>query len=331
MAKRKTFNIGNSLKQALTDTVVSAQNYKGELHIEVLPLRLVELDPDNPRELSLSFTDMLDGLSKIHPDFDKKNKDFKSLETLSESIKDQGIINPIMVYKHGENYRLIAGERRTLASLRAGKVDIPARILNEKPDALKLSLLQWAENIEREDLALWERIKNLKQIYTAYLKTHNKSPDQITAQELSELVSCSIQQANNYRALFNCSQKLSAVIRANLIKNIEKAALIAKAPKDLEEELIKQCVEGATLKNLKNIIKANKTKPEKKEKKQKEVNFGNTPSLNVAKLIIESVLSNHACSEITKSFKDMKMNSHTEITKTFKQLIKSLEKLTKED
>ena len=90
-----------------------------------------------------------------------------------------------MVYKHGEKYRLIAGERRTLASILAGKADIQAKILDARPDELKISLLQWIENIERKDLSLWERLNNLEKIVHAYAESKNIPPNQVSITELS--------------------------------------------------------------------------------------------------------------------------------------------------
>ena len=66
-----------------------------------------------------------------------------------------------MVYKLGEKYRLVAGERRTLASI-IGQDRYSAKILDSKPTDLKISLLQWIGNVERSDLSLWERLKILK-------------------------------------------------------------------------------------------------------------------------------------------------------------------------
>ena len=73
----------------------------------------------------------------------------ESIKELSDSIKEQGVLTPLLVRRNGDGFELIAGERRTLASILAGKEDIPAKILTVKPSSLKISLLQWIENIER--------------------------------------------------------------------------------------------------------------------------------------------------------------------------------------
>src|SRR3990167_6261347 len=158
MAKKKVFTIGNALSQGLEETIESAQNYSSELRIDVIPLKKIELDPANPRNMALTMIDVQSGISDSDKERTRKMVELESLHSIANSIKTQGIINPVTVYKHGDKYRLIAGERRTLASILAGKTDIQAKILDSQPDELKISLLQWIENIERSDLSLWERL-----------------------------------------------------------------------------------------------------------------------------------------------------------------------------
>ena len=86
-------------KVAITRTLEIANNYAGELSIEVLPLDKVELDPQNNRELKLTLADAINGIDKDDPDYDTKKKDWKSLESLAKTIKDDQLINPIFVIK----------------------------------------------------------------------------------------------------------------------------------------------------------------------------------------------------------------------------------------
>src|SRR3990167_5037920 len=202
---KKSFKIRGHLADALHDTVSSAQNNAGELHVEIIPLRKINLDPENPRDLALTIEDMYNGLNQTDPNFSRKGNEKNALDSMTKSIVDQGVINPIVVYQFGEHYRLIAGERRTLASIMAGKEDIPARVLTSKPDPLKLSLIQWIENMEREDLSLWERMQNLEKILAAYADKNGKSADKITPTEISQLTGFSIQQGMNYRNLLDAS------------------------------------------------------------------------------------------------------------------------------
>ena len=58
MAKKKVFSIGNALSRGLEETIESAQNYSSELSIDVIPIKKVELDPDNPRDFVLTMPDV---------------------------------------------------------------------------------------------------------------------------------------------------------------------------------------------------------------------------------------------------------------------------------
>jgi len=207
MAKKKVFTLSDTLANGLEETISAAQSYSGELRIDVIPLRKIETDPDNPRDLALTFSDIYNGLSESDAGYVRKSEEINSLQSISHSIKEQGIINPIVVYKFGEKYRLVAGERRTLASIIAGKIDIQAKILDSKPSELKISLLQWIENIERADLSLHERLKNLEKIVGTYAGTKNIQMDQVTITEISNLIGCVKSQAISYKAVLTADEE----------------------------------------------------------------------------------------------------------------------------
>ncbi len=328
MAK-KSFKIRGHLAEALHDTVESAQNNAGELHVEIIPLRKINIDPENPRDLTFSIEDAYNGLNESDSNFTKKENEKNSLDSMTKSIIDQGVINPIVVYQFGEQYRLIAGERRTLASILAGKKDIPARVLTSKPDTLKLSLIQWIENIEREDLSLWERMQNLEKIITAYAEKNDKNVSEITATEISKLIGCSLQQGSNYRSILNSSEELKKHIKSGDIKNIEKAAVISNADKYLQPELIANCISGSKLAELKNVVNVNKkTNFEKVTgRPNTKINFGFTEKIEVAKNIITAVLEHNNYKHLNQYFVGDDWDNHRSLTSSFKKLLKILEKV----
>lgn len=327
MAK-KSFKIRGNLAEALDDTVSSAKNNAGELHIEVIPLRKIALDPDNPRDLLLSFADLYEGFSGTDSEKKRKGAEKDALSSMVKSILEQGVINPVVVYKHSEQYRLIAGERRTLASILAEKKDIPARVLTTRPDQLKLSLLQWIENIEREDLTLWERLRNLEKILSAYAEKQKKALTDITATDLSQLLGCSLQQGVNYRNILNAPNSLIEFIKSGAIKNIDKAAFIAKSPKEFQDMLIQTCINGNTLAEMKKMILE---KPEAKnnnsaERSTTKINFGSTSNIKVAKAILNCVISNKSLEKYTAKLGDIIWDDHKSIATAFHQMIKLLER-----
>ncbi|MBM3710685.1 MAG: ParB/RepB/Spo0J family partition protein, partial [Actinobacteria bacterium] len=91
-------------------------------------------------------------LSRILRDKNQPRKTFddKTIEELANSIKEQGIINPITVRPQGKNFIIIAGERRFLAASLAGLKTVPALIKQvSKNDVMLISLI---ENLQRENL-----------------------------------------------------------------------------------------------------------------------------------------------------------------------------------
>lgn len=323
---KKSFKIRGHLAEALHDTVVSAQNNAGELHIEIVPIRKITLDPENPRDLALNIDDVYNGIKESDPDFSRKEAEKNSLESMSKSIVEQGVINPIVVYQLGEKYRLVAGERRTLASIIARKDDIPARVLTTKPDALKLSLIQWIENIEREDLSLWERMQNLEKIFSAYAKRFDRQASETTATDISKLIGCSLQQGVNYRDILNASPELIDHIKSGEIKSIDKAALIANAPKTIQQSLIKHCIDGATLADLKKIAMEGKISAKKAltgGRPRTAINLGSTNNMKTAKNILTAILNHNQ--HISHHFNDMNWDDHKSISFSFKKLLRLLE------
>lgn len=102
----------------------------------------------------------------------------EALEELSHSIRAQGVIQPIVVRKLGnENYEIIAGERRWRAAQMAGLTDIPA-IIREVPDeaAMAIALI---ENIQRESLNPIEESMALQRLLEEFSMTHQEVADAV--------------------------------------------------------------------------------------------------------------------------------------------------------
>jgi len=337
MAKKKVFQISNALTEGLEETVIAAHNYTGELRIEVISLKKIELDPDNPRDLILTFHDVMNDILKADPNYTRKIQEKNSLQTLANSIIEQGIINPIVVYKHHDKYRLIAGERRTLASLIAGKSDIQAKILDSKPDELKISLLQWIENIERKDLSLWERLKNLEKMIAAHLKRKSGAPTECRATDLSRLLGCSLPHAMNYLAVLQADNQVKALIQQHQIKNLEKAALIAAIKsEEIKQVAMTACLAGATLKKLKSIVVQEKLKRHtppssrllnNRGRQSTLVNLGTTRNKNAVRVIIDAVLQQKDFMYLKQDFSTVNWSDYKTVSDTFKQLLKTLEQV----
>lgn len=334
MAKKKIFQISNALTEGLEETITAAHNYSGELRVEVIPIKKIDTDPENPRDLMLTLQDMFQGINERDEHHARKVEELTSLQTIANSIRDQGIINPIVVYKHGERYRLVAGERRTLASVLAGKADIQAKILETKPNDLKISLLQWIENVERSDLSLWERLRNLEKILDVYAQKKKINPEEITITELSSLIGCTKPHAMNYKAVIHADQKLRDLIKANKIRNLEKAALIAnQTVANHKERLLDACLNGIPLKKLRTLAILENKKPKAKKplassrrgRQTTAINLGKTKNSQVAKVIIDAMAQHELINPFLGDIPDIDWSDFNSVNQAMRDILVRLE------
>ena len=152
--KRKA--LGKGLEQLFSNEVIDFDNFEKKIvneskdsDIVEIPLTEIRSNPYQPR----------------------KEFDEKSLSEFAESIKEHGVIQPIIVKKSIKGYEIIAGERRTRASKMAGKTTIPAIIRDfSDQEMMEIALI---ENIQREDLNPIEKATALKEIIEKYgMKQH---------------------------------------------------------------------------------------------------------------------------------------------------------------
>lgn len=107
-------------------------------------------------------------INEIEPNVNQARKIFdeESIEDLASSIKEYGVIQPILVAKKEKYYEIIAGERRWRASKKAGLSEIPVIIRdNDDKRNQEISLI---ENIQREDLNPIEKARGIKQLMDEY-------------------------------------------------------------------------------------------------------------------------------------------------------------------
>lgn len=110
----------------------------------------------------------------VSPGLDQPRKEFneKSIENLSESISEYGVIQPIVVRKVEMGYEIIAGERRWRASKLAGLKKIPAIV--KELEASEIAQIALIENIQRENLNAMEEAWAFKSLIDKYSLTQDK-------------------------------------------------------------------------------------------------------------------------------------------------------------
>ena len=122
---------------------------------------------ESPEFLYLSLEDIIIE-EQIRSSIDTESDSFKAL---TESIKDRGVLEPVIVTPRGDKYLLICGERRYMAALTLGLPYIPARILDTITQKDEILAIQLTENLQREDLNPTDQAKGI----LAYIQA--KHPD----------------------------------------------------------------------------------------------------------------------------------------------------------
>jgi ParB family chromosome partitioning protein len=292
MIKKKRFGISNELARGFTETINIVENNESKYRNAVVPFSRIELDPNNPRTLTLKIVDLKNGILPDDPDKVRKLKELESIKELSQTISSAGLINPIVVFKRGDTYRVVAGERRCLASIWLGKTEIEAKVYNEKPSPFELKLIQWIENNSREDLTLLERINNIKDIQNEY---QIEKDLEISNVELAKIAGISLPQAGYYIAVSKASKRILSLIEEGQISSLDKAYLItsAKSP-ELQDKLIQECLDGSNVKQMRIVLGESTTNPniKKKGRTQTRINLGHAQSGAVIKIIVDAVVTN---------------------------------------
>lgn len=125
------------------------------LEFEIIPIEKIYANPNQPRKI-----------------FEKT-----ALDGLAQSIKENGILQPILVRQIGEKYQIISGERRYRASIQAGLESMPAVIRRMSEEKTMLASL--IENIQRQDLNPIEEARTLRDIILNFGLTHDQLAEKI--------------------------------------------------------------------------------------------------------------------------------------------------------
>lgn len=101
-----------------------------------------------------------------NPDQPRKTFDEESLGELAQSIKNHGIVQPLVVTKTGDGYRIIAGERRWRAAQKAGLKDVPAIVRSmQELEELEIAII---ENVQRVDLSPLEQALSIERLHDQF-------------------------------------------------------------------------------------------------------------------------------------------------------------------
>ena len=204
-------------------------------------------------------------INSIEPNRNQPRKAFDedALGELSDSIKQFGIIQPLVVQKRKDYYEIIAGERRWRAARLAGLKEVPVVIKDySDQEIVEIALI---ENIQREDLNPIEEAQAYKRLLTEF----NLKQDQ-----LAERVSKSRTAVTNSMRLLKLSDEVQQMVIEELISSGHARALLAIEDDELQLQLATRTMgEKLSVRETEKLIKSITNLKPKKEKPQIENEF----------------------------------------------------------
>lgn len=209
---------------------MSAKKGLGRGFSSLIPTDLIDesLDPTAAQDEKVSqLRELSLDLVEANPDQPRRLFDEAALEEMAASIKEHGVLQPIVVVARGQKYQIVAGERRYRAAKRAGLSTIPAliRTLSDQHQ-LEISLI---ENIQRRDL-------NVLETATAYLKLRdqfNMTLDEIGARVGGKSVST----ISNTLRLLRLPDSVKKAIGDGKLREGQARPLIGLEPAVIDEIL----------------------------------------------------------------------------------------------
>ena len=200
-------------------------------------------------------------ITKVEPNRSqpRKNFDEDALQELADSIKQFGLLQPILVQDKGDYYEIIAGERRWRAAKLAGLKEVPVIIRNySSQEIVEISLI---ENIQREDLNPIEEAQAYKRLLTEF----NLKQD-----EVAERVSKSRTAVTNSMRLLKLCDGVQQMIIDDMLSTGHARALIPIEDPELQLQLAQRIFDEKLSvreveKMVKNILKPAEDKAKKEE------------------------------------------------------------------
>lgn len=200
-------------------------------------------------------------ISKIEPNREQPRKAFheEQLQELAESIKNYGILQPLLVQKKGDSYEIIAGERRWRAAQMAGLKEVPVVIREySEQQAVEIALI---ENVQREDLNPIEEAM----AYQRLIQEFHLKQDEIAERVCKNRATI----ANSMRLLNLCSEVQQMLIQGQ-ISSGHARALLGVEDAELQLSLAKKIEKDhLSVREVEKMVKL-LSKPEKKKKEKTE-------------------------------------------------------------
>lgn len=187
---------------------------------------------------------------QVKPNPFQPREDFgtQSLEELTQSIKEKGMIQPILVRRRGDIYELIAGERRLRACKSLGIKEIPVIIKDvDDRDSLEISLI---ENIQRQELNPIEEARAYQYLIEKF---------QVTQEKISEVLGRARVTITNTLRLLKLPIEIQEELKKGRLSFAHGRALLEIADLNQQRRLAQEAIsKGLSVRELENLIKTHR-------------------------------------------------------------------------
>lgn len=203
-------------------------------------------------------------ISLVEPNRNQPRKEFdkEALSELAASIKQYGILQPIMVQKNGDMYEIIAGERRWRAAKEAGLKEVPVIVRDyDKQKKMEISII---ENIQRENLNPIEEAMAYQCLMEEYGLKHD---------ELADKVSKNRSTITNSMRLLRLSENIQQMIIDGKISTGHAKVLLSVENKEEQEKIAAELISRSlSVRELEKLVKKH-IKPRKKKENKETVDY----------------------------------------------------------
>lgn len=233
----------------------------------------LSLDNENGINLNNSFTEQgiadkenvsretLIKISRIEPNEGQPRKSFdeETLKELADSMKEYGILQPLLVKRKGDNFQIIAGERRWRAAKMAGLKEVPVIVREyNKQQSVEIALI---ENVQRADLNPIEEALAYQQLMQEF---------GLKQEEIALRVSKNRATITNSIRLLKLAEPVQQLLISGEISSGHARALLGLEDKEQQIALASQIIEkGLNVRQIEKLVKM-MTKPQKDEKEKEE-------------------------------------------------------------
>lgn len=227
---------------------------------------------DEPRQQPSGILEL--PLSDITPSLNQPRKDFgqEGLEALAESIREHGVVQPVVVRKVNGGYEIVAGERRWRAAGMAGLIKIPVRVI--EADENRVMELSLVENLQREDLSPLEAARGIHDLIKKF---------SLTQEQAAKKLGWSRVAVTNKLRLLQLPEEVLQMMHKGELSEGHARTLLSIDDDEERVHFARQCAErGISVREMEELVRRSLKKPAPRAKKSTQTVLIPEPVLRVS-------------------------------------------------